>query len=329
MILAEKIALLRKKKGWSQEELAYQSGVSRQSVSKWESGASVPDLERILTLSELFGVSTDYLLKEEIEAEPGFETLDLYNGDGLKRIGREEAENYMEAKINAAPKVAAAISGYILSPVVLLILTGLSEFKQPVISDDMASGLGIVFVLIMVGISTMFLVVNGMKMESYEFLQKENFHLEAGVEGIVRERLSKYTDSNRKYTMIGVFLCIICAVPMMFAIAFESSDFIITLCVDFILIIIAAAVYLFVLAGERKDCLQMLLQEGDYTVQKKLERKKTEHVSVIYWCIITAIYLGISFYTDNWHMTWIIWPSAGIMYAAVRTFVIASKANQS
>lgn len=70
MILAEKIMELRKKNGWSQEELAFQMDVSRQSVSKWESGASIPDLERILKLSQLFGVSTDYLLKEELEDLP-------------------------------------------------------------------------------------------------------------------------------------------------------------------------------------------------------------------------------------------------------------------
>ena len=61
MILAEKIMTLRKKNGWSQEELAEQMNVSRQSVSKWESGASIPDLERIIAMSKLFGVSTDYL----------------------------------------------------------------------------------------------------------------------------------------------------------------------------------------------------------------------------------------------------------------------------
>ena len=59
MILAEKITALRKKNGWSQEELAMQLNVSRQSVSKWESAASIPDLDRILQLSRLFGVTTD------------------------------------------------------------------------------------------------------------------------------------------------------------------------------------------------------------------------------------------------------------------------------
>lgn len=63
MILAEKIALLRRQNGWSQEELANQLNVSRQAVSKWEGGMSIPDLDKILKLSALFEVSTDYLLK--------------------------------------------------------------------------------------------------------------------------------------------------------------------------------------------------------------------------------------------------------------------------
>ena len=59
MILADKITEERKKNGWSQEELANQLGVSRQAVSKWESAGAVPDLQRILQMSELFGVSTE------------------------------------------------------------------------------------------------------------------------------------------------------------------------------------------------------------------------------------------------------------------------------
>ena len=56
MILAEKIIKLRKQNGWSQEELAMKLQVSRQSVSKWESTASIPDLDKIVRLSEIFGV---------------------------------------------------------------------------------------------------------------------------------------------------------------------------------------------------------------------------------------------------------------------------------
>ena len=66
MIIGEKISLLRKRNGWSQEELADKMNVSRQSVSKWESAASIPDMNRILEMSRIFDVSCDYLLKDEI-----------------------------------------------------------------------------------------------------------------------------------------------------------------------------------------------------------------------------------------------------------------------
>ena len=65
MVLASRIAAQRKQKGWSQEDLAERMDVSRQSVSKWESGASTPDLNRVIQLAELFQVTTDFLLKEE------------------------------------------------------------------------------------------------------------------------------------------------------------------------------------------------------------------------------------------------------------------------
>ena len=67
MIFADKLIDLRKKSGWSQEELAEKLNVSRQAVSKWEGAQSIPDMARIVQLSELFHVSTDYLLKDEME----------------------------------------------------------------------------------------------------------------------------------------------------------------------------------------------------------------------------------------------------------------------
>lgn len=67
MTFGEKLQALRKARGWSQEELATQINVSRQALSKWESGASVPDTENVVALSRLFGVSTDYLLLENGE----------------------------------------------------------------------------------------------------------------------------------------------------------------------------------------------------------------------------------------------------------------------
>ena len=74
MALSEKLYTLRKKSGLSQEQLAEQLSVSRQAISKWESGQSVPESDKLIVISNYFKVSLDYLLKEESEQETITET---------------------------------------------------------------------------------------------------------------------------------------------------------------------------------------------------------------------------------------------------------------
>ena len=120
MIFADKLILLRKKAGWSQEELADQMNVTRQSVSKWEGAQSVPDLDKMIRLSELFGVSTDYLLKDEIEqAEHINSSNDI---PSLKRVFMEEANAFLSVKSRTAKTIAYAAFLCILSPIALLML---------------------------------------------------------------------------------------------------------------------------------------------------------------------------------------------------------------
>lgn len=69
LTMGEKLLKLRKARQWSQEELADKIGVTRQAVSRWESGSAKPDAEKIIALCDLFGVSADYLLREEYAAE--------------------------------------------------------------------------------------------------------------------------------------------------------------------------------------------------------------------------------------------------------------------
>lgn len=108
MIFADKLIELRKKSGWSQEELAEQMNVTRQSVSKWEGAQSVPDLEKIIQLSKLFGVSTDYLLKDEIEANEN-ESASLKTEEKLnvRRVSMEEANKFLAAKTQTAKTIHA------------------------------------------------------------------------------------------------------------------------------------------------------------------------------------------------------------------------------
>ena len=112
MILADKIMNERKRNGWSQEELAEKLGVSRQSVSKWESAQSVPDLNRILQLADIFGVTTDYLLKEELDdmSEQTIIKEEVEIKEDVYHVSMEEASEFIDLQKKDAPKIANAVS---------------------------------------------------------------------------------------------------------------------------------------------------------------------------------------------------------------------------
>ena len=78
MQISEKLQLLRSKTGMSQEELAERLGISRQSISKWESGQSVPDLKKLIILSEIYNVTIDSLVKDGDEYDMLQETMKSY-----------------------------------------------------------------------------------------------------------------------------------------------------------------------------------------------------------------------------------------------------------
>ena len=129
MILADKIIELRKKNGWSQEDLAEKLEVSRQSISKWEGAQSIPDMNKILKLSEVFSVSTDYLLKDEIELDSPGEPPKIDTESSLKEVpvSMEEANAFLKHKNQAASQIALGVLLCILSPSLLIVLSTLQE----------------------------------------------------------------------------------------------------------------------------------------------------------------------------------------------------------
>lgn len=108
MTFGEKIQKLRKEAGLSQEELAYQLGVSRQAISKWERDNGYPETEKIVRMSKLFNVSLDYLLDEEDTKKPE-------NSPDEKGIyvSREAADGFLAYQKSKMIKVGAAIGLFV------------------------------------------------------------------------------------------------------------------------------------------------------------------------------------------------------------------------
>lgn len=315
MILAEKIIKLRKEQGWSQEELSVRLGVSRQAVSKWESMASMPDLDKILKMSELFDVSTDYLLKDEAPQEEGCVNEEREAGDGLRAVTLEEANRYMDTVRTTASKIAGGISLCILSPVPLILLSIAAEQKKISMPEAAVTAVGTCLLIVMVAVAVALFVANGMRLSRFEYLEKEPIETEYGVAGIVESKQRDYEPVHKKLLVLGITLCIVSVLPLLLSLATES-EFWVGCAMACIFPLVALGVNFIVRTASIWGSYQKLLEEGDYTRENKAEEKRNEPFVVFYWSAVLAIYLGLSFVTMRWDSTWIVWPVAAVFFGA-------------
>lgn len=312
MILADKIIRLRKKNGWSQEELAEKMDVSRQAVSKWEAAQTTPDLGKVLQLSKLFGVTTDYLLKDEMEDE---ELADSTDETMLRRISLAEANEYLELRKEASIKIAVATLLCIVSSLPLLLLIALSELTSLPIASNTAIGIGVVAIFPIIAIAVYMFIRTGFKSASYEFLENEPFEAEYGVTGLVKDRKKAYRSTYVKYNYIGACSCILSPVPLLCG-AFSGSSLLTMLMLCLTMLIVGVGVMFFIVAGVRWASMNKL-EEGEFSSKRKRGNKLKETISTVYWLIAVAIYLLWSFLFDAWKISWVVWPIAGILSVVV------------
>ena len=135
-MLSEKLYKLRKNSGLSQEQLAEQLNVSRQAISKWESGTAVPESEKLITISNYFGVSVDYLLKDD----------------------EEDKAKVTDSTIEEKPKMIAGII-ICIAGILSMVIWGLLSIFSPEASDQISDssmvtidGNGIFLILCVVAI---------------------------------------------------------------------------------------------------------------------------------------------------------------------------------
>ncbi len=332
-MLSEKIINLRKSRGWSQEELAERLNVSRQSVSKWESGISNPDLDKIVAMSALFGVTTDYLLKD-ITAEEKEPIRDFVledeeeDGEGEGEVAQEEilptrevtaaeAEEYLTAVKKAGPRIALGVLFCILSPVALILLCGLADFRL-LMSEGIAAAIGIATLFVLVGGAVAIFILTGTPLSKYAYLENHLLVLPELTEKHLQE---EYEENNKKdlaHITFGILMCIFGALLLVLvACLFPAFEELILACVAAMFAFAAIGVYIIVRTCYLRGAYQKLLQIEDYSLGNKKKTVRRTIMENIYWPIVLAIYLAISFLTHRWDITWIVWPVAAILSTPV------------
>ena len=161
------------------------------------------------------------------------------------------------------------------------------------------------------------LISDGMKLSRYQHLEREELSLQYGVKGLVERRRQEDERGYRASVVAGVVLCILGVIPLLLSGALELSSYITASCVNLLLILVAIAVFLFVRFGSIWGSYQKILQEEEYTRERKQINRKLAWFPGVFWLVTTAVYLAFSFATNRWDFTWIVWPVAGVLFVAV------------
>lgn len=343
MKIHERISTLRRSRGWSQEELADRLDVSRQAVSKWESGGAMPEADKIIAMSEIFGVSTDYLLKDSgddsASASGGFDKADagVSSGDGASnktdrqggeaawlfsdvgKQAREVTADDAEAALGCAQRrswlIAAGVAICILSPLTLILLSLLSHIGE---GASVAIGLSVLFVLIALAVGAF--IYCGMQSSKYAFEPRDEHVLDAAAEKLVREYRERRLKTNTWLNVIGVALCIVGVIPLIVLTLLGGEQGAVTavaIGLSVLFPVVAGGVFLMVFTGVRDGAAAALLSLG---TDKRSDKLK-ESVEGLYWCAAVAIYLGWSFLSGRWDITWIVWPIAGVLSGFIENVI--------
>lgn len=326
MTLEEKIMKYRKEMGWSQEELADKLNISRQSVSKWESGTSTPELNKIILLADIFGVTIDALVKEDSEDNIGHNPEKKID---LRKMSISDVTRYETLRNQKSKIVAKNVAIFIYACIPLFFLLALRQVEQLSISTEVSVSIGLASMFIMASVAISGFIKADVNRIDFDLFEKQDFTLEYGIKEIYQEKSKQYLPIRGRRLSISISMIIISVLLLIISGIYHFSPMTVLLMLDIMILIIGASVAIIIDTASKYNTYQSILQEGVYSTQSKHDIPLYQKYGAIYWPIVLAIYLAWSFWTMDWGTTWIVWPVSAVLFAALMGFVNLLKENRS
>lgn len=296
-MLADELIHYRKQKGWSQEELAQQLGVTRQSISKWETGLATPDLDKIIQLSELYEVSLDTLVKKQVQTSSQREV-------SSRKVSLDDVKIYLNLQRRLSFWQAVSVALWILSPVCLFMMSDL---------DSKLVLFGIVILLILVGLGSSLAIYIDYQQKPWKFLVKEAFQLSQDGILFVEQKQKEFVLKHLVLTTLGI-LCLILSPIFIFVLQNQLG-------LSLLLVVVALGVMMLVYANHIQKSFVKLQQKKDDQLTQKQFKQRYRALFSIYWLVLVCLYLAINFSLEIWDKTWVIWPVGGIAFAILLSFL--------
>jgi len=286
MSLAENLQYLRAREGITQEQLAERLDVSRQSVSKWESSASFPEMDTLIKLCDMFHVDMDTLLRGSVE-----------------RTYSEDTAGYDRFMTGYARKIASGVAGIIAGVALMLLLYGRGL-------PEMLSG-AVFFLIVTVSVVTF--IASGIEEEHFrkQYPVIQDFYTEKQKLDFHR-RFVWYIAGGVGAILSGVFLLCLAGYVLPETEANES------LAGSVFLLIVAGAVWFLVYGGMMEDKYNIPRYnfENNPPPEYRERRRRAITACAIIMILATALYLFEGLAYDRWDWAAVIYPVGGVLCGA-------------
>ncbi len=266
LTFGQKLKSLRKEHGYSQEEFAQHLDVSRQAVSKWESDKGMPETDKLLQISTIFGVTLDYLLKEG--------STDESQQDIGHYVSREMINGFLSYKRQGAKRIAIGVSLIILSNLFISVI------------PDKEIALLPYWITMVLGIAV--LVWHIFQPKRYKEIATKQLLFD---DAIIKDFRMEYEKNRKRYVVMiiaGVILLVLGPVITLVTMNFFGSNIGIALS----WVINALWIALFILAGLFMKAENMIARNAEY-IAKKNSRGRFAWVYVALPVTAIAVVIGI------------------------------------
>ena len=229
-------------------------------------------------------------------------------------VDLDEATDYIETQDQYRPGIANGVALIILGVAFWMLLMGLSDGPLP-ISLEITSVVGLAFLLIAIAGAVYIFIKNGSEMSKYDYLEKEPFTLSPRASTFLVEKRKELQTVQPSKIAINVLLYIIAVIPIILGSLMNQHWTFIGLATA--LVIVAIATRQIIIVGGASTPYAVIFQEEEYEVTKKAD-SRLQALSQVYWMLITGLFLGYSFITGNWGISWVIWPIAGLLFGMIQ-----------
>ena len=241
----------------------------------------------------------------------------------------QDVERYFSVNRQSGRQIAGGV-GLVLAGVALLIL--LQTFADMgLFVEKVAQAIGLGGLLLLIAIAVYMFIVAGVRLEKYESMEKKTVIIDPYLRNRIKLQKEEYLPIFGRTIAAGVFLILLGVILLVTVAVLElGNDFILQLLVVALLAFVAIGTALFIMSGIKLGAYDKLLNEGDYTMEKKANANYMESISAVYWMLVLAGYLAWSFIGNAWDISWIVWPIAGVLFAVISNLgVIINKNRQN